>query len=164
LSQSPIRPEGHDFKLSPGQVVQGKYRIERVLAVGGMGAVAAAWHIELEARVAIKVLHDALLVDTQERQAHEQRFIREARALSRVQSEHVVRVFDIGHFEDGTLFMVMEHLEGTDLENILCDRGPLPIAEAVDLVRQACEGRAKAWPTRMRSASCTATSNRRTSF
>src|ERR1700722_14972852 len=94
-----------------GDTIAGKYRVERVLGVGGMGLVVAARHIQLDERVAIKLLHPAMLAD--ERSVA--RFLREARAAVRIKSEHVVRVFDVGALDDGTPYMVMEFLEGSDL-------------------------------------------------
>src|SRR5262245_10989146 len=71
-----------------GQVLAGKYRVERTLGRGGMGVVVAAWHLELDQRVAIKFLHPELA----ERPEAAERFRREARAAAKIKSEHVVRV------------------------------------------------------------------------
>ncbi|MGC4091034.1 MAG: serine/threonine-protein kinase [Polyangiaceae bacterium] len=121
-------------EIVEGQILAGKYRIDRVLGTGGMGMVVAARHIVLDERVAIKfLLPDALSSD--EAVA---RFEREARAAVRIKSEHVVRVTDVGRLESGAPYMVMEYLDGEDLSNWLRLRGPLPVEQAVDFVLQAC--------------------------
>jgi serine/threonine protein kinase len=125
------------FKI--GDVVAGKYEITRVLGRGGMGVVVAARHRELGEDVALKFLQPSL-TDRPESYA---RFAREARTATRIKSEHVARVYDVGT-EGGTPFIVMECLTGEDLARVLQRRGPLPPAEAVDLLLQACEALAEA--------------------
>ena len=93
-----------------GQILGGKYRVERILGKGGMGVVLAAHHIKLDEPVAIKILHR----DDVNVEGMETRFLREARAASRIKSEHIARVTDIDKLDDGTPYMVMEYLEGTD--------------------------------------------------
>ncbi|KYG01082.1 hypothetical protein BE21_56835 [Sorangium cellulosum] len=105
-----------------GQIIRGKYRLERVLGTGGMGVVIAARHLRLEEPVAIKLLHSWLA----QRPDAIERFLREARAASRLTSDHVVRVFDVDLLESGAPFIVMEYLEGMDLRALLRERGPLP--------------------------------------
>jgi serine/threonine-protein kinase len=124
----------------PGQLFAGKYRIERLIGVGGMGAVFEAHHMHLDQRVAIKLLlpqcaNDGALV---------QRFVREGRAAVKIPSDHVARVHDVGTLPDGTPFMVMELLHGADLQGVLDERGPLPIPLAVDFMLQTCEALAHA--------------------
>jgi serine/threonine-protein kinase len=122
-----------------GETIADKYRVEGVLAAGGMGVVVTARHKTLGQRVAIKfLLPDVMQDDTVAR------FLREARAAAMIQSEHVARVFDCGTLPSGVPYMVMEHLDGTDLAHELKARGRLPIEEAVDLVLQAIEGVASA--------------------
>ena len=123
-----------------GDVVAGKYRVERVLGVGGMGVVVAAQHIRLDEKVALKFL---LPEATRNRDAVA-RFEREARAASKIKSEHVARVSDVGTLESGAPYMVMEYLEGTDLSGLLEKHGALPVHQAVDFVLQACEALAEA--------------------
>jgi len=117
-----------------GEVLAGKYRVDKVLGAGGMGVVVAARHIQLETRVAIKLLLPAMLDNSEA----VMRFAREARAASKINNEHVVRVFDVGTLPSGAPFMVMEFLEGEDLSAWIAQRGPLPIDLAVDFVLQAC--------------------------
>jgi serine/threonine-protein kinase len=126
--------------LKPGEIVGGKYRIERVLGEGGMGVVVSATHVHLDERVALKFLLPEVL-NNPEAVA---RFGREARAAVKIKSEHVARVTDVGSLESGAPFMVMEFLTGADLSARLRDHGRLEIAEAVELVLQACEALAEA--------------------
>jgi serine/threonine-protein kinase len=117
-----------------GQILAGKYRIERVLGAGGMGIVVAARHMQLEETVALKFLLPAAL-DNPEAVV---RFAREARAAVKIKSEHVARVSDVGTLPNGVPYMVMEYLEGEDLAAWLKQRGALPIDQAVEFVLQAC--------------------------
>ncbi len=119
----------------PGDVVAGKYLIERVLGVGGMGAVLAARHLELDEPVAIKML----LPHVPPHGEPVARFLREARAAIKIRNEHVVRVLDVARLEGGAPYIVMEYLEGCDLGQLVERRGPLPFDEAIDYVLQACE-------------------------
>lgn len=126
--------------VKAGDVLAGKYRIDRVLGVGGMGVVVAAHHIDLDERVAIKFLLPASLSNPEA----VARFAREARAAVKIKSEHVARVSDVGKLENGSPYMVMEYLEGSDLSTWLKDRGSLPIEQAVDFLLQASEAIAEA--------------------
>jgi serine/threonine protein kinase len=124
----------------PGDVLGGKYEVENVLGAGGMGVVVAARHVELGQRVALKFLN-AQYAGNAEVVA---RFLREARAAAAVQSEHVARVLDVTRTAEGVPYIVMEHLAGTDLDQLLRARGPLPVDEAIDYLLQACEAIAEA--------------------
>ena len=126
-------------EIKKGDVLGGKYRIERVIGQGGMGVVAAARHTELQQRVAIKVLPAHLAPDDEV----VERFMREARAAARLRSEHAVKVVDVGTRNNGSPYIVMELLEGEDL-GALSERGPLPTADSVDYILQACEAVAEA--------------------
>jgi eukaryotic-like serine/threonine-protein kinase len=117
-----------------GDIIAQRYRIKRMLGVGGMGVVMEATHIELNERVAIKLLLPEL---TNNAEASE-RFKREARAVAKLKSEHVARVFDVGKLDDDTPFMVMEYLEGETLAAKLDQMGRLPIGDSVDYILQAC--------------------------
>ncbi|WP_437678356.1 serine/threonine-protein kinase [Sorangium sp. So ce131] len=122
-----------------GDVIAGKYRVDGVLGQGAMGMVVAASHLFLPQRVAIK-----LLVSDGENQGLVQRFFREARAVVRLKSEHVVRVLDFGQLDSGVPYIVMEFLEGEDLSQLLRGRRQLGVAEAADYILQACVGMAEA--------------------
>src|ERR1019366_6639113 len=91
-----------------GDVIASKYRVERLIGMGGMGVVVAARHIELDERVAIKMLLPHLPA-TGEPAA---RFLREAKAAIRIKNEHVVRVLDVGRTDTGSPYIVMEYLDG----------------------------------------------------
>jgi serine/threonine-protein kinase len=123
-----------------GDVISDKYRLDRIRGAGGMGIVVEALHLYLGRPIAIKFMSPLL------RGNHRGmgRFMVEARATARIQSEHVVRVFDVASLGDGTPYIVMEYLEGEDLREVLQKRGHLPVAEAVDYVLQACDGVAEA--------------------
>ncbi len=123
-----------------GEVLAGKYRVDRVLGAGGMGVVVAAHHLELDERVAIKFLLPEVLTHVDA----VSRFSREARAAVKIKSEHVAKVTDVGKLENGAPYMVMEYLDGHDLSAWLKQRGPLPIEQAVEFVLQACEAIAEA--------------------
>jgi serine/threonine-protein kinase len=126
--------------VAPGAVLLGKYRVDEVLGVGGMGKVVRAWHLLLEQPVAIKVL----LPHVADSEATVQRFVREAQATVRLRSEHIARVMDVATLYDGTPVMVMEYLEGDDLNQIVRAHGPQSPHVVVDLMLQACEGIAEA--------------------
>ena len=128
------------LSVNLGDVLAGKYRIERVLGQGGMGVVVLATHLQLDERVAIKFL----LPQALQMPEAVARFAREARAAVKIKSEHVARVTDVGTLDTGCPYMVMEYLHGRDLAQVVQDRGPLPIEEAVDCLLQACEAIAEA--------------------
>jgi serine/threonine protein kinase len=121
-------------------VLAGKYRLDRLLGAGGMGAVVAAWHLNFDEAVAVKLLLSQVGA-TKNALA---RFEREARAAFRIKSEHAARVMDIGFLDSGSPYIVMELLHGHDLGKELDTRGALPIGDAVDYVLQACEAIAEA--------------------
>jgi serine/threonine protein kinase len=127
--------------LRAGSVIDGKYRIEKVIGSGGMGVVLSAMHLALGQRVAIKLLR---VLASDDRAVAVARFTREARAAARIQSEHVVRVSDVAALADGTPYMVMELLEGLDLRELLAEKKQLPVEEAAAYVLQACEALAEA--------------------
>jgi len=123
-----------------GDVIGGKYRVDRILGQGGMGVVVAAHHLQLDEKVALKFLLPEAL-DNAEAVG---RFVREARAAVKIKSEHVARVIDVGTLESGAPYMVMEYLDGGDLERWLEQRGALPVEQAVEFVLQACVAVAEA--------------------
>jgi serine/threonine-protein kinase len=124
----------------PGEVLGGKYKVERILAVGGMGAVLSAIDITKNQTVAVKVMLPAAM----EVDGAVTRFQREAQAASKIVSDHVVHISDVGTLDSGAPFMVMEYLAGDDLGDIVGDGKVLPVHEAVDYVLQACEAMAEA--------------------
>jgi len=122
-----------------GQEIDGRYRVDSVLARGGMGVVLRGTHLVLGQPVAIKVMLDATMRDTNMRE----RFLREARILAQVRAPAIASIFDAGTLQDGTPYLVMELLEGEDLERILA-RGTMPVERAARTVAQVCEGLAEA--------------------
>ncbi len=119
--------------LTVGAIVAGKYRIESILGMGGMGVVAVATHVQLDQKFALKVVHDAMAED----RSIVERFMREARASAKLKSEHVCRVSDVDQLETGAPFIVMELLDGSDLQKVL-QAALLPIETAANYVLQAC--------------------------
>jgi serine/threonine-protein kinase len=134
----------HNYQLMPGmregQILAGKYRVERVLGAGGMGFVVAAHHLQLDEKVAIKFLLPEILQNAEA----VARFAREARAAAKIKSEHVARVIDVGTLDSGAPYTVMEFLDGIDLAAWIRKDGPLSVELAVEFVLQACEAVAEA--------------------
>src|ERR1700735_4643673 len=98
-----------------GEVIDGKYQIERLLGEGGMGAVAKATHLLRRAPVALKFMSPAVL----SMQGAVERFVNEGVAASQIDSDHVVKVFDVGRLPNGAPYLVMEYLDGCDLGQLL---------------------------------------------
>ncbi|MEY2930991.1 MAG: hypothetical protein RL033_1740 [Pseudomonadota bacterium] len=129
-AQSPLRA---------GDILAGKYRVERQIGRGGMGIVLAATHLQLEHLVAIKVLRRDVVEDDKALT----RLLAEARAAAKIRSEHVARVLDVGTLENGAPFIVMEYLEGEDLADLLDRQGALDVTMAVQFLLQSCEALAE---------------------
>jgi eukaryotic-like serine/threonine-protein kinase len=124
-----------------GEVFGGHYRFVRLLGQGGMGSVYEAEDTRSGERVAVKMVH----ADRRVTSLLVRRFHREARTASAVASEHICRVLDVGVAEgSGLPFMVMEYLDGEDLDALLRRTGPLPQDVALRIIGQACAGLARA--------------------
>jgi serine/threonine-protein kinase len=135
-SEPPVRMRSPvEAPVAVGDVVAGKYAVERIVGAGGMGVVVVATHMQLGQNVALKFL----LPSQCEAPGAVERFLREAKAAVQIQSEHVARVTDVGTTASNAPYMVMEFLRGTDLGEVLRSRGRLPIEDVVDYVLQACE-------------------------
>ena len=126
--------------LEVGQVLEGKYRIVRLLGEGGMGAVYEGLNERIQRRVAIKVLHAAVATDS----SVVERFQREASAAGKIGSDHIVEVIDLGTLADGDYFMVMEFLAGESLGQRLQRISRMPARELAPLGIQLLEGLAAA--------------------
>ena len=116
-----------------GSVLDGKYKVERLLGRGGMGEVYAGTHLRLERAVAIKVLHG----DLNDNASFVARFAREARTAAKLEHPNAVHVYDFGSLADGSTYLVMEFIEGVTLREVLRANGTLNPGVAIDLVRQA---------------------------
>jgi serine/threonine-protein kinase len=122
--------------LNPGDIVDHKYRIVRLLGEGGMGAVYEGENTRIHRRVAIKVLHSSVAGSADA----VQRFEREAQAAGRIGSEHIVEVLDLGHLPDGDRYMVMEFLDGQSLSQRIESRGRLSAQVIAPIIVQLLEG------------------------
>jgi serine/threonine-protein kinase len=115
-----------------GQVLDGKYRITRLIGKGGMGAVYEATHLLIDRRVAVK----ELLADAAAADHAITRFEREARAAGRIGSDHILQIFDVGVLPDGSRYMVSEYLEGETLDARLARVVRLSPAELFPIAQQ----------------------------
>jgi serine/threonine-protein kinase len=125
--------------FAPGRIIGGKYLVEHVIGEGGLGVVLKAKHLQLEQPVAIKHLKP----EAAARPDIVERFMREARLAAKVKNEHAVKVHDVDVAESGVPYMVMELLEGRDLDQMVVE-SPLTVDVAIDYVLQACEALAEA--------------------
>jgi serine/threonine-protein kinase len=119
----------------PGQIIDGKYRIVRLLGMGGMGSVFEGENVRIKRKVAIKMLHGSVS-DQPEVIA---RFEREAQAAALVGSEHICEVLDLGELPDHTRYMVMEYLEGETLSNVIKKNGRLRPQQSIPILSQILE-------------------------
>jgi serine/threonine-protein kinase len=115
-------------------VLDGKFRILKKIGAGGMGAVYRAEEPDMGREVAIKILHSNLKA----RSDLVSRFRREARAMSQLKHPHTVRVFMYGELEDGSLYIVMEMLEGKNLNQTVRRGGPMDVTRAIPIVTASC--------------------------
>ena len=116
-----------------GRTVAGKYKIEKFLGGGAMGAVYKARQSSLEKNVAVKVMHRAIALDPN----YVGRFHREAKAASRLDHPNSMRVIDFGEEPDGLLYIAMEYVEGRDLYRVMHDDWPISNADLADILMQA---------------------------
>jgi serine/threonine-protein kinase len=134
------RHEAPPAPAAPGEIIGGKYQVGECIGFGGMGIVCAATHLELERPLAIKFVRPEFAQSSE----FVARFLNEARAAAALRSEHVAQVLDCGRLPSGTPYMVLERLQGADLERVVGRQGPLPVDMAVDLALQLCEALAEA--------------------
>jgi tetratricopeptide (TPR) repeat protein len=138
-NSSPTTPPGTSTSFEvffpAGKLIGHRYEIVRLVGRGGMGAVYEAKDLELERKVAIKVIRDELASEPEVLR----RFKQELITARQVSHRNVVRIFDLGESE-GTKFITMEFVEGVDLCSLLQERGAFSLQEAVDVLRQACAG------------------------
>jgi serine/threonine protein kinase len=121
-----------------GEIVDGKYKIEKILGEGGMGAVARATHVVLGGTVALKFMNPQFMTFP----GAVERFVNEGRASKAIKSDHVLPVSDVGLLANGTPYLLMECLYGLDLADLLMRDGPsgLPISRAVHFTLQILRG------------------------
>ncbi|HMK73946.1 MAG TPA: serine/threonine-protein kinase, partial [Myxococcaceae bacterium] len=128
-------------EFAPGSVINERYRIAVLLGRGGMGEVYKATHRMLARPAAIKLIRPEMLGESgvEAAKVAVSRFRREAEAAASLRSPHTVELYDFGVAEDQTLYFVMELLDGMDLETLVRQKGPLPAARVIFVLRQVCE-------------------------
>ncbi len=119
-----------------GKVLDGKYELVRLLGEGGMGAVYEAQHQLIGRRLAVKFLHPQYASSPEV----VTRFHREAKAAAKIGHENIIEVTDMGQAEDGSPYIVMEFLEGTDVRGLLDEIGVIPVKRAAHIMVQALSG------------------------
>ncbi len=138
-----VKDPGAPLRMGPvavGDVINGRYLIERELGIGGVGIVYAARNIELDEQVALKFLRNEAMTDP----GIVARFAREAKAAVSIKSEYVATVYDVGMLPNGVPFFVMEYLEGKNFTAVLEERRSLAPQEAAEYTLQVCEALAMA--------------------
>ncbi len=138
MNLDPELPEG--VPSMAGEVIGGKYRVDRLLGSGGMGTVWLGAHAALGTPVAIKFIRPSHAAHADARK----RFEIEARATAKLSTKHAVHVFDYGSTDDGIPYIVMEYLEGESLSERLIREGPMKGAEVARMIRQAARALTKA--------------------
>jgi serine/threonine-protein kinase len=137
MSRTPPHLESNDAGKSTdllvGRTIGEKFALEAIIGAGAMGAVYRARQIALEKTVAVKVMHRGLLADP----TFATRFHREAKAASRLDHPHSIRIIDFGEEPDGLLYLVMDYLDGRDLLRVIQEDWPLPSWRIVEIVSQA---------------------------
>ncbi len=133
VAANDVPTAGQSSELLPGELLDGKYRVIKLLGIGGMGAVYAAKRLALGDVVAIKCI-----LQSQNTEANRARFIREARAVARIRHPHVVQVFDFGEPPGRSPYMVMEYLEGPTLAQVLKERQHLAVDRALRVFARIC--------------------------
>src|SRR5262245_32309522 len=123
-----------------GEVLAGSFCVTRLLGEGGMGRVYEAEHVRLPRRFAVKVMHESLSSNPEA----VARFEREAQAVAKVGSDHVLEICDVIRVRDGRPCLVSELLEGEELGNLLDRAGKLPLSTSITICRQVCRGLASA--------------------
>ena len=121
-------------------LLDGRYRLTRLMGEGGMGQVYEGMHETLDRKVAVKVLLPRYAFEPKFRE----RFLREAKAASKVRHPNVVQILDFGDTPGGSVYFVMEFLEGQDLATVLRQAGPLPWPRARHLLLQTISALAAA--------------------
>jgi predicted Ser/Thr protein kinase len=117
------------------QLIAGRFRIERQIGTGGMGAVYLATHLDLERPVAVKIIRPEFAADADV----SDRFLREARTMAKLRHPNAAMIFDAGNLPDGRHFIVMEFVEGETLSQALAREGRFSFTQAIDIATQICD-------------------------
>jgi len=131
------RPSPSSTSLEPGQILANRYRVQRLLGRGGMGAVYLADDEVLGELVALKVISSSVASDEQAMTA---RFRREAAAARKVSSPSVIRIHDLGEARPGLLYLSMEYFAGRTLADVISQRGLVPMGDVRDMLEQIVTG------------------------
>ena len=131
------KPQSATTVLEPGQVLAQRYRVQRLLGKGGMGAVYLADDEVLGELVALKVISSAFASDEAAMIA---RFRREAAAARKVSSPSVIRIHDLGEARPGLLYLSMEYFAGRTLSELIAQRGIVPMKDVQDILSQVSTG------------------------
>lgn len=118
-----------------GKIINDRYKVLRVVGVGGMGVVYEVEHIHLEKRFALKLLREEFIL----RDEAIQRFRQEAIAATKIGHENIIEVTDFGKTEDGFIYFIMEYLEGEDLAEVLKREMTLKLKRAIPIIYQICK-------------------------
>jgi len=132
-ARAPAKPPA---PIGPGSLIDGRYQLEQPLGSGGMSTVYRGTHARTGGKLAIKLL-DPRLSGKADMQ---QRCLAEARAMMDISSNHVVRAYDVGQTPSGQVYIVMEYLEGEDLDHMLQREGPLQWHRLAGIAIQICSG------------------------
>jgi serine/threonine-protein kinase len=133
MSEHALLEPAKDLKI--GMVLQDRYRIVRKIGEGGMGSVYEGQHTLINRRVAIKCLHTQFASNAE----IVARFQNEAMAANSIRHQNIIEVTDLGRFDDGTVFMVLEFLEGRELADLIVKDGPQPLGRMVHIISQVCD-------------------------
>lgn len=123
-----------------GTIIDKRYQIESIIASGGMARVYRGTHMRTGSAVAVKLIDPELSRDP----AMKSRCLDEARAMMGIKSSHVVQASDVGELPNGQIYLVMEYLEGEDLDKLITREGPIPWPRAAAMAIQICTGLAGA--------------------
>ena len=144
---SRVRVAERDAKDAKDAIRQiGAYQLVRCLGAGGMGEVWLGKHAVLARPVAVKLIHSGHFEEMtpMERQRAISRFDREAQALAQLRSPNTIAIYDFGVSDEGTLFYVMELLDGMDLAKLVAEFGPPPVGRVINILRDAAKSLAEA--------------------
>lgn len=134
VPEETVSARKRDFEV--GDMVAERYQIVSVIGEGGMGLVFKAKHILMNRFVALKIIKSDLISN----QTLMQRFHQEAQAVSKLQHQNIVTVYDYGVTAHGTPYLVMDFLDGISLSELITTQGKLPVDQATDIFEQACRG------------------------